>query len=410
MRLALVLLRSQDRRLLPVVDAVVPGAAWYEAGLVAELRRQGHEVVVFSQTMRISPRNEEKAATSGTVDFRGGVHGTWGSSRFARWAGRRIRRGGFDASISLTTTVPATLVVPWEGTQRERGLRAAEAAPPELWPWVKMRLSHLNPGTLARLRLEQRTLADASVRRIVATNSYIRRQLLQLEGVTEQRLASVPISVPASSAGTDPQQRRLWRAQLRQRLRIAPQDTVYLFDSYRPQLDGLSSLLAAFLKVREVRPNSVLLLTGRTQWRHERELIQLGLRSQVRFLGQPRETQAVYAAADVTVQPTYFDPAGETVMQSLAMGVPAVTTRYSGATELLLGPGGERWGRVVAQPGDVAGLAEAMRDLPDGTKQRHAEAIAVPSGVSMAEHVQRLLEVLEAARYKGKEPQSSLRG
>jgi UDP-glucose:(heptosyl)LPS alpha-1,3-glucosyltransferase len=69
-----------------------------------------------------------------------------------------------------------------------------------------------------------------------------------------------------------------------------------------------------------------------------------------------------YAAADVYVHPTWYDPCSLTVIEALAGGIPVITTRFNGASEFLT-EGQE--GFVIADPADTVALAEKMRVLLD---------------------------------------------
>ena len=106
----------------------------------------------------------------------------------------------------------------------------------------------------------------------------------------------------------------------------------------------------------------------------------------------------LYCAADVTVHPTYYDPSSKVVIESLMVGTPAISTRYDGSSDLIEDQHGTR-GRVVPEPDDVEGLAQAMQDLAD-PKERKACRMAIDGqtrGLSMKEHVDRLEEVLREA-------------
>ena len=59
-----------------------------------------------------------------------------------------------------------------------------------------------------------------------------------------------------------------------------------------------------------------------------------------------------YAAADVFVLPTFYDPCSLSVSEAAASGLPSVTTRFNGAAELLT-EGVD--GSVISDPADDAG-------------------------------------------------------
>jgi UDP-glucose:(heptosyl)LPS alpha-1,3-glucosyltransferase len=65
----------------------------------------------------------------------------------------------------------------------------------------------------------------------------------------------------------------------------------------------------------------------------------------------------LYAAADCFILPTRYDPLPGAALEALAMGLPVIVGRRSGAAEIVQ-PG---WG-WICEPGDVGGLAQMMRE------------------------------------------------
>src|SRR5262249_44622821 len=71
-------------------------------------------------------------------------------------------------------------------------------------------------------------------------------------------------------------------------------------------------------------------------------------------------------AADFFVHPTFYDPCSHVVLEALACGLPVITTRYNGASELLQPP---REGFVLDDPHDHERLAGAMARLLDPARR-----------------------------------------
>ncbi|HLQ44320.1 MAG TPA: glycosyltransferase family 4 protein, partial [Planctomycetaceae bacterium] len=83
-----------------------------------------------------------------------------------------------------------------------------------------------------------------------------------------------------------------------------------------------------------------------------------GVNRHVTFVGSVKDPRDFYAAADVYVQPTFYDPCSLVVLEALACGLPVITTKFNGAGELLTI--GEH-GYVLDDPADSSSLAELMR-------------------------------------------------
>ncbi len=77
------------------------------------------------------------------------------------------------------------------------------------------------------------------------------------------------------------------------------------------------------------------------------------------------EPYAELADWDVFVMPSRMDPCPLAVLEAMSMGVPVVGTRVGGIPEQLGSDGG-----LLVEPGDVRGLAAAVRRLADQPKLR----------------------------------------
>ena len=124
----------------------------------------------------------------------------------------------------------------------------------------------------------------------------------------------------------------------------------------------------------------------------------LGLSRHVTFTGPVRDPAPLYAAADVYVQPTFYDPCSLVVLEALASGLPVITSRFNGAGELIT-PGRE--GYVLDDPADVDCLVEHLESLCDSDLRRQMADAARQLALrhSFARNVDELLGVYgEAAQ------------
>jgi UDP-glucose:(heptosyl)LPS alpha-1,3-glucosyltransferase len=118
----------------------------------------------------------------------------------------------------------------------------------------------------------------------------------------------------------------------------------------------------------------------------------LGVEGRVRFLGPVTHPELVYAAADVLVLPTIYEPFSNACLEALASGLPVITTRAAGVSEVLP----DRLDALtLALACDHAALAERLRRLRDPHERRvlGAEARAVAEGRSLEIMTDEFLEV-----------------
>ena len=70
---------------------------------------------------------------------------------------------------------------------------------------------------------------------------------------------------------------------------------------------------------------------------YQRQAITNGVDSQVIFAGATDDIVRYYRASDFFVLPTRHDPCSLAVLEALAMGLPVISTKFNGATEIMTG-------------------------------------------------------------------------
>jgi len=74
-----------------------------------------------------------------------------------------------------------------------------------------------------------------------------------------------------------------------------------------------------------------------------------------------------YAAADISVHPSFYDPSALVVLEAMASGIPVITTTYCGTSEIIE-EGKE--GFIVQTPADIFEMADRIIDLSDSELRR----------------------------------------
>ncbi len=163
---------------------------------------------------------------------------------------------------------------------------------------------------------------------------------------------------------------------------------------------GLHNLVAAYrlLRARKNLPPTRLEVAGYLGREHrpylarlENELAKDGLAEEYRYHGTLDRKQKIefLRSIDIVSIPTdYEESKGISLLEAMAVGVPAVQPRHGTFTEVLEATGG---GKLV-RPGDNRGLAEALEDLVLDSRARRA------LGRKAAEGVKRLFTVERMAR------------
>jgi glycosyltransferase involved in cell wall biosynthesis len=102
---------------------------------------------------------------------------------------------------------------------------------------------------------------------------------------------------------------------------------------------GLPGLLTVFAKLTIERPELKLLLVGDGSEKHalEQQARELGISSQVEFLGRQSESETLrlIARSKVLVLPSFMEGLPIVLMEAMALGTAAVSSNVAGVPELI---------------------------------------------------------------------------
>jgi len=271
---------------------------------------------------------------------------------FARAVEEHLRGHSYDVVYGLGKTWTHD-VVRLGGGSHKSYLELSHARTLEPWERVvlKGKLKHR-----VALRIEQRAHGQGAYRAVVTNSQMVRRDVMERYGVPGEDIRVIYNGVDLSRF--DPRLREAAGRDLRRELGLADDDFVALFLGTGYGRKGLATLLKAFPAVVREHPKAKLVVVGRDSARGRYEGIgkKLGLGDHAIFLGPRRDTEACYAAADLYVLPTLYDPFANTTLEALASGLPVITTDRNGASEILC----ESSGSVSRDPEDHGHLAEQV--------------------------------------------------
>jgi UDP-glucose:(heptosyl)LPS alpha-1,3-glucosyltransferase len=250
------------------------------------------------------------------------------------------------------------------------------------------RFSLFHRNTLA---LERQLFASPRLQAAIVNSAMVANDIVRYFGFARERIHLVPNGIDLARFRL--QARNEHRAAVRVRLGVPAAKPVALFVGSGFERKGLRAAIHAAAACGDAE----LWAIG-----HDRrpasfvaEAERAGLGRHFRLIG-PADPLPYYAAADVLVLPSFYDPFPSTVIEALACGLPVVTTTGCGARDVArrLDP------RLVRDALDREGLAEALRvALMLAAKPEtaaHARAIAEEFGIDRM--IDRMLAVHDAVR------------
>ena len=347
-----------------------------------QLLRLGHEVHVVATTFQSNPKRErgqplpkssnsqpgEASALAGASGY--SVEPTWivphliPPQRYrierARSAEAILRQLGLDIVHDMGFGWYGDILQPHGGSRTAAEERNLMLLPKWMHP-IKRVVYWFLPRYREFAELTQLQYGSPNGPVVLALSRMVYRDMQRLHGLPDSRLRLIYNGVDEQRFS--PEWRTEHREPTRQRLGIAEDEVLFLIVAHNLKLKGVPTLIQALGRLRSEGTRAKVVVVGGKRTLAMRLLARWhGVDRDATFVGAIDDPRDFYAAADVYVQPTFYDPCSLVVLEALACGLPVVTTKFNGAGELMTV--GEH-GFLLDDPADSAGLAELMRQTLD---------------------------------------------
>jgi UDP-glucose:(heptosyl)LPS alpha-1,3-glucosyltransferase len=227
---------------------------------------------------------------------------------------------------------------------------------------------------------------------LLCLSEYVKKSVRRYYDLSEDRMATLFNAVDLSRF--DPSRQN--RQRDREELKIPADRAVALMVAQDFARKGLRQAIAAIGNVND--PRLLLLVVGKDKTKpYERLAASGGVARQIRFIGPVDDPRPFYSAADFFVLPTSHDPCSLVVLESLAMGLPVISTAFNGACQIM---DDGKHGIVLPDPKDVAALAGAMRSMLDENLRSamRSACLQLRPRLSLDAHVDRLLSIYASCK------------
>jgi len=238
------------------------------------------------------------------------------------------------------------------------------------------------------LQLEESLFAHRKAGRVIVASEMVRHEILDFYGYPADKIEITRNGVPIDKFRFDPELRET----AREHLKLKPDQIALLFAGSGWERKGLLFAIQAMAlcKNRKMR----LLVAGRgNEGLYKTTRLRFWRKEPVQFLGEVADLVHVYAAADIFILPTIYDPFSNACLEALACGLPIITTRANGFSEIIEDT---VHGSIVDHAGNLIGLRDAIRFWSDPSRRAAARSANIEraSQFDISKNVQQTLEIL----------------
>jgi UDP-glucose:(heptosyl)LPS alpha-1,3-glucosyltransferase len=205
------------------------------------------------------------------------------------------------------------------------------------------------------LWLDRKQYTGKGVSRIIAISDMIKNDIVKYHKIDSGKIDVVYNGVDLKRF--NPDNKNKYRKAMREELSLG-KEFVILYISNNFRLKGLLTLIKSLGELKKSGKEFNALIIGRGNETPYRKLAKkLGCLDNLIFLGHVGEIEKYYATSDLYVHPTFYDSCSLVTTESLASGLPVITTVYDGASGIMEDG---KDGFVMRDPGDHRALAEKI--------------------------------------------------
>jgi UDP-glucose:(heptosyl)LPS alpha-1,3-glucosyltransferase len=241
------------------------------------------------------------------------------------------------------------------------------------------------------LQLEESLFEERKAGRVIAASQMLVSEITDMYRYPADNIDVVRNGVPLDKFRFDPRLREQSRAELN----LKQDQIAVLFVGSGWERKGLLFAIEALALCQNRKMR--LLVAGRGDARgYKTTRLRFWREEPVHFLGEVADLAPVYAAADIFILPTIYDPFSNACLEALASGLPIITTRSNGFSEII---DEGMHGSIVDNPANLVALRDAIGFWSDSSRREAAHSVNVEraSQFDISKNVAQTLEILTRA-------------
>ncbi len=186
-------------------------------------------------------------------------------------------------------------------------------------------VNYLNP------RLDKRIFNSDKTKYFIAISSFVAEEIIKEFHLDQSKVKIINNSVDIEKYNPDIKAK--YRHSMREHLNLSEDNMLVGFCSTNFERKGLDNLLEAMnLLPAEFH---LAIAGGRSSEKYETLVKHLQLKDRIHFVGKIDDMPWFYAGLDVLAHPSYHDTFANVVSEALAMDVPVVVSKLTGAKDIV---------------------------------------------------------------------------
>lgn len=187
----------------------------------------------------------------------------------------------------------------------------------------------INPHHRYVLEAERQMYHSEQLRAVICISQMVKQDVIRHYGVAPEKLHVIYGSIDTEAF--HPRLRDEHRQALRKKLRIPMKAPIAIYVGSGFERKGVLGFLLSVAKVNGL--GAIVVGRDKHMFQYQAFADSLGLTDRIIFTGGISDVRPYYAASDVFVMPTLYEPFGLVFGEAMACGLPVVASRQSGAAD-----------------------------------------------------------------------------
>ena len=330
------------------------GVERYGYDLARYLTKEGNEIHVFCS-------NKDSTSSPNTIFHivpSNGIFSYLKYLAFANNSARMLKDDKFDIIHGFGRTYAQDIYRVGSGCHWEY-LRNRHPSMSSIFVRI---IQYLNPRNQVIMHLEKKSFDKGAYKKVVCISNRVKQEVQEHYHIPDQDIKVIYNGIDL--ARFNPANRGKYRSEIRTKLGLSDNEIVILFVGSGFERKGLQYAIESLALVpADKRSNLKLLVVGNGNIGKYQSLAKRhDIGNQVLFTGAQTQIERYYAAGDIFLFPTLYEPFGTVCLEAMASGLPVITTRIAGASEVIANSIDSF---VINAPSDTKAIAEKIVCLLD---------------------------------------------
>jgi UDP-glucose:(heptosyl)LPS alpha-1,3-glucosyltransferase len=193
----------------------------------------------------------------------------------------------------------------------------------------------LNPRNQVIMELEKKSFAPGAYKKIICISKKVKEEIQRYYYIHEKDISVIYNGIDPERFNTG--NKKKYHFEVRKELGLNDNEILILFVGSGFERKGLQYAIEGLAFVPEnYRSNIKLLVVGKGNVNKYQAIAgKYGIKNQVLFIGPQSRIERYYAASDIFLFPTLYEPFGTVCLEAMASGLPVITTQRAGASEIM---------------------------------------------------------------------------